>query len=267
MHLKPAEVIIASPASLGLQVSQSGSSTEHSNPIPYINGIGEYRWIIHNEGLSIYVPSNTDKHNSTSRGRGSRKYRRQGTITFKSGPFAENEEFKRTIYNMNKILDRDDGQFGRDVFLSLRGKAAECLNNMPIKDICDVEKLFDRLGKTFLPRNYCRAVLWEFHSMKFKVGNKLTEFYEDLKVAYRKARPDTLNSDNYVKVDRESSETALSFLKCTSDTPEGSVHKVSFDAQSVIFRTTKDQTTMIKKTVNNRSRYRNTNWNQRSNRN
>ncbi len=29
----------------------------------------------------------------------------------------------------------------------------------------------------------------EFRYMKFKTGNKLSEFYEDLKVAYTKARP------------------------------------------------------------------------------
>ncbi len=29
----------------------------------------------------------------------------------------------------------------------------------------------------------------EFHFIKFKMGNKLSEFYEDMKVAYMKARP------------------------------------------------------------------------------
>ncbi len=29
----------------------------------------------------------------------------------------------------------------------------------------------------------------EFHSLKYKTGNKLSEFYEDLKTAYMKARP------------------------------------------------------------------------------
>ncbi len=38
------------------------------------------------------------------------------------------EEFKRTMKNMNKVLDWDDSQFGKEVFLSLSGKAAEHIN-------------------------------------------------------------------------------------------------------------------------------------------
>ncbi len=60
---------------------------------------------------------------------------------------------------------------------------------MPTADICNADKLFGKLDKTFLPKNYQRAVLEEFHSLKYKTGNKLSEFYEDLKTVYMKARP------------------------------------------------------------------------------
>ncbi len=59
---------------------------------------------------------------------------------------------------------------------------------MHTADICNADKLFEKLDKTFLPKNYQRAVLEEFRSLKFKTGNKLSEFYEDLKTAYMKAR-------------------------------------------------------------------------------
>ncbi len=90
---------------------------------------------------------------------------------------------------MSKILDWDEEQYGKEVFLYLAGKATEPINDMPTEDMCNAEKRFKKLDRTFLPKNYQRAVLEEFHSMKFKMGNKLSEFYEDLEVAYMKARP------------------------------------------------------------------------------
>ncbi len=95
---------------------------------------------------------------------------------------------------MSKILDWHAEQFDKEVFFSLDGKAAECINDMSTDDLCDTEKVFEKLDKTFLPKNYQGAVLEEFCSMKFKTGNKLSEFYKDIKVAYTKARP-TVSSE------------------------------------------------------------------------
>ncbi len=110
-------------------------------------------------------------------------------MNVKSGTFAEYKEFKQAMKNISKVLDWDDDQFGKEVFLSLSGKAAEHINDMPSSDICNVSNLFNKLGKTLLPKNYQRAVLEEFRFFKYKTGNKLSEFYKDLKTAYMKARP------------------------------------------------------------------------------
>ncbi len=206
-------------------------------------------------GQPILIPSFTDGTCAN----GSRKYKRQATVNFKSGTFAEYEEFKRTMKNMSKVLDWDDSQFGKEVFLSLSGKAAERINDMPTADICNAVKLFEKLDKTFLPKNYQRAVLEEFRSLKYTNGNKLSDFYDDLKTAYMKARPSAdssimdedvtaqlcksippevyakclsnvhlkgeeiasrydelmsrLKCDNYVEVEKDSAENALTFLK------------------------------------------------------
>ncbi len=146
---------------------------------------------------------------------------------------------------------------------------------MSTDDLCNADKVFEKLDKIFLPKNYQRAVLEEFHSMKFKIGNKLSEFYEDMKVAYNKARPcavkeimeedissqfckalppemyvkclnnfhlqgeeiaarydkliSRLKEDNYVEVDKSSTEAAVSILKGSSKTPDKGVRKVSFN--------------------------------------
>ncbi len=47
--------------------------------------------------------------------------------------------------NIRKVLDWDDRQFGKDVFLSLSGKAAERINDMPTIYICNADKLFEKL--------------------------------------------------------------------------------------------------------------------------
>ncbi len=60
---------------------------------------------------------------------------------------------------------------------------------MPTADIYNAVKLFKKLDKTFLPKNYQRAVLEEFRSIKYTIGNKLSDFYDNLKTAYMKARP------------------------------------------------------------------------------
>ncbi len=89
---------------------------------------------------------------------------------------------------MSKILDWDTEKCGKEVFLSLARKAAESIN-MSTDDLCNADKVFEKLHKTVLPKYYQSAVLEEFRSMKFKRGNKLSEFCEDMKVAYKKARP------------------------------------------------------------------------------
>ncbi len=155
-----------------------------NDPITHHNRIDSSRWVLDSTGQPILIPSFTEG----TLGNDSRKY------NFKSGTFAEYEEFKRTMKNMSKVLDWDDSQFGKEVFLSLSGKAAECINDMPTSDICNADKLFEKLDKTFLPKKYQRAVLEEFCYLKYKAGNKLNEFYEDLKTAYMKARPSAHSS-------------------------------------------------------------------------
>ncbi len=91
--------------------------------------------------------------------------------------------------HMSKILDLDTEQLGKEVFLSLAGNTAERINDISTDDMCNPEKVLKKLDKTFLLKKYHRAVLEEFCSMMFKTDNKLSEFYEDLKVAYSKARP------------------------------------------------------------------------------
>ncbi len=93
------------------------------------------------------------------------------------------------------MLNCDDSQFGKEeVLLRLSGKAAERVNDMPTADICNADKFFEKLEKNFLPKNYQRAVLEEFRSLKYKSDNKPSEFYEDLKTAYMKARPSAHSS-------------------------------------------------------------------------
>ncbi len=77
--------------------------------------------------------------------------------------------------NISKVLDWNDGQFGREVFLGISGKAAERINGIPTTDIYNANKLFEKLDKTFLSKNYQRAVLEELCSLKYKTGNKLSD--------------------------------------------------------------------------------------------
>ncbi len=138
---------------------------------------------IDSNGQPIFIPPITERTHAYS----SKKYQRQGSVNFKSGTFAEYEEFRQTMKNMSKVLNWVDDHFGKELFLSLSGKAAERINDMSRSEICNENKLFEKLDKTCLPKNYQRAVLEELSSLKFKTSNKLSEFYEDLKSAYMKA--------------------------------------------------------------------------------
>ncbi len=81
------------------------------------------RWVLDTSSQPIFIPPFTEGTHAS----GSKKYKIQGSVNFKSGIFAEYEEFKRTMINMSKVLDWDDDQFGKEGFLSLSGKAAERL--------------------------------------------------------------------------------------------------------------------------------------------
>ncbi len=182
------EVIVTAPVTMGMfPVDTPAGSNDSSS---HQNRLDSCRWVLDYSGQPIFIPAFTEGTCAN----GSKRYKRQGSVNFKFGTFAEYEEFKQTMKNMSKVLDWDDDQFGKEVFLSLSGKAAEGINYMPTSDICNANKLFEKLDKTLLPKNYQRAVLEEFCSLKFKTGNKLSEFYEDFKTAYMKARPSAPSS-------------------------------------------------------------------------
>ncbi len=54
---------------------------------------------------------------------------------------------------MRKVLDWDDNQFGKEVFLSLSGKVAEHINDMPTTDICNADKLFENFSAKELSKS------------------------------------------------------------------------------------------------------------------
>ncbi len=72
---------------------------------PHNSRMDNYRWLLDSNGQPIYVPPVT--HGTCSNG--SKTYKRQATI-FKSGTFAEYEEFKWTVKIVRKVLDRDGEQ-------------------------------------------------------------------------------------------------------------------------------------------------------------
>ncbi len=166
---------VTAPVTLG--TSPVDRPAGWNDPITHQNRMDSSRWVLGTKGQPIFIPPVTEGTCAN----GSRKYKRQGSVNFKSGTFAEYEEFKRTMKNMSKVLDWDDNQFGKEVFLNISGKAAERINDMLTSDICNASKLFEKLDKTFLPKNYYQTVLEEFGSLEYKTGNKLSEFYEDMK--------------------------------------------------------------------------------------
>lgn len=56
----------------------------------------------------------------------------------------------RLIYQLNW----DTEHFGKEVFLNLAGKVTVHINDMSTDDLCDAEKVFKKLDKTFLLKNY-----------------------------------------------------------------------------------------------------------------
>ncbi len=147
------KVVVTAPVTEG--TSPVDRHTGLNDPSLHQNRLDSSRWVLDTTGQPFLIPSFTDGTHAN----GSRKYKRQASVNFKSDTFTEYEEFKRTMKNMSKVLDWDDNQFGKEVFLSLSRKAAEHINDIPTTDICNANKLFKKLDKTFLPKNYQRAVL------------------------------------------------------------------------------------------------------------
>ncbi len=124
--------------------------------------------------------------NITIAGTGPKTYKRESTLSFKTGALAEYEESKCLFHNTSVILI-EISLIKKYIFES--GKAAEKISDIFPLEMCNTDKLFERLDLTFLPKEYQRAVIEDFHSLKFKKGEKLLEFYQDLKVAYMRAKP------------------------------------------------------------------------------
>ena len=119
----------------------------------------------------------------------SRRYKKESNLTFSKGTRAEYEAFKTSMKNTRAVFQWTNDQFGKEVFLSLSGKAAERISTLSTIDMCNADKLFEKLDKTFLPSDYEMALMDDFRAKKFVKGQKMREFYEDLKVSYCRARP------------------------------------------------------------------------------
>ncbi len=157
------KIIVTAPVTEG--TSPEDRITGSNDEITHHNTMDSSRWVLDCTGQPILIPSFTDG----ARANHSRKFKTQGSVNLKSGTFAEYKEFRRTMKNMSKVLDWDDSQCGKEVFLNLSGQAAEPINDIPTTYICNVDKLFEKLGKTFLPKNNQRAFLEEF--LFFKIPN------------------------------------------------------------------------------------------------
>ncbi len=82
------KVIVTAPVTEGtFPVNRRTSSND---PISHQNRMDSSRWVLDSTGQPFLIPSFTDGTCANS----SRKYKRQGSVNFKSGTFAENEDFK-----------------------------------------------------------------------------------------------------------------------------------------------------------------------------
>ncbi len=92
------KVVVTAPVTEGM--SPVDRHTGLNEPSPHQDRLDSNRWVLDATGQPFLISSFTDGTCANS----SRKCKRQATVNFMSGTFAEYEEFKRTMKNMSKVI-------------------------------------------------------------------------------------------------------------------------------------------------------------------
>jgi len=107
--------------------------------------------------------------------------------SFSDGTWVDYERWKRGIVTVSNVMKWTPEQECAELWYCLKGKAASRLNTLEWHEIDDIEAIWEKLDKAYLPANYERAAQDEFLGCRKKVSESMKTFFLNLQELYMDA--------------------------------------------------------------------------------
>jgi len=124
------------------------------------------------------------------------QFKRQGgSLSFTDGTMLQYENFKEAFWTLKSRFRWSDDRAATELYLSLKGRAMEKVNELSRVDRGDHRLILKKLDHTFLPPNYLRELWNKFKLRKFKRGETMRNCVDDMGTLHVRARPHATQKD------------------------------------------------------------------------
>ncbi len=122
-----------------------------------------------------------------------KRYKRETCLKLTEGSVELYESFRIQFNIYHKMLGWDTYRAGVEFCMSLEGKAALKVEEvvMNANDMSKVTEMWKALDHAFLPINHHESKYRQFTMRRWRFGEQMTEYLDELICLFRKARPDT----------------------------------------------------------------------------
>ncbi len=125
-----------------------------------------------------------------------KRYKRETNLNFSEGTVEQYESFRCQFNIHRKMLSWDTNRAGIELYMSLEGivalKVEEVIMNA--NGTSDVTEMWNALYHAFLLIDYHESKYKQFATRRWRTGERMTEYMDELICLFRKARPGSLAS-------------------------------------------------------------------------
>ncbi len=118
-------------------------------------------------------------------------YKRETNLKFSEGTVEQYESFRSQFNIHHKMLGCDTNRAGIELYMSLEGKAAlkveEVIINASSKS--NVTEMWEALDHAFLPIDHHESKYRQFATRRWRTGERMMDYMDELICLFRKARP------------------------------------------------------------------------------
>ncbi len=120
-----------------------------------------------------------------------RKRYKKTKLKFSEGTVDQYESFRSQFNIHHKMLDWDTKRAGIELYMNLEGKATLKVEEvvMNANGISNLTEMWNALDHAFLPIDHCESKYRQFAMRRFRNGERMTEYMDELICLFRKARP------------------------------------------------------------------------------
>ncbi len=122
-----------------------------------------------------------------------RLYKIDTNLKFSEGTVEQYENVRSQFIIHHKMLCWSNDRTGIELYMSLEGKAALKVEEvvMNAKGTSNLAGMWDALDCAFLPIDHRESRYRQFATRRWRTGDHMTEYMDELICLFRKARPDS----------------------------------------------------------------------------